>query len=299
MPSATTKANGIEIAYETFGSEEGRPLLLVMGLGGPMLVWHPDFCRLLADKGFFVVRYDNRDVGLSTHLHDAPPPNLMAGLMGDTSSASYTLDDMADDGRGLLEALDIGSAHVVGVSLGGMIAQVMAVRHPATVRSLTSISSTPSPLLSNPTAEVMSAMMLPPPSTRQETLDRMLSLSRVAGSPAYPIDEEWLTDLAGQMWDRGRDAMGIARQTMAIYASGDRTEAVRQIQAPALVIHGDKDPMINVAAGQATASAIPGAELLVLPGMGHDLPRALWPTIVDAISALARRAESVPSPEPA
>jgi pimeloyl-ACP methyl ester carboxylesterase len=285
--SGTVTANGIEIAYETFGAPSGRPLLLVMGLGAPMVVWRPELCQLLADHGFFVIRFDNRDVGRSTHLRGAPMPNLMAALAGDVSGATYTLDDMAEDGFGLLDALGIPAAHVMGVSLGGMIVQTMAALHPDRVLSLTSISSTPAPMLSNPKPEAQQALMTPPPATREAAIARMLDLSRIVGSPAYETDEVWAQQLGGMMWDLGTDVAGVLRQTMAIYASGDRTEAVRRIKLPTLVIHGDSDPLINVSAGRFTAEIIEGAELLVIPGMGHDLPRQVWPTMVDAISAVA------------
>jgi pimeloyl-ACP methyl ester carboxylesterase len=292
MPEGRVAANGIEIAYETSGPDDGRPLLLIMGLGAQMLVWHPDFVGTLVERGFRVVRFDNRDVGLSTHLHDSPVPDLMAALMtGDTSSAAYTFDDMADDAAGLLDGLGIDSAHVVGVSLGGMIAQVLAGRHPARVRSLTSMSSTPAPALADPAPHALAALSAPPATSREGAVTRMVEVSRVVGSPGYPLDEAWLTELAGMMYDRGADPMGVARQTMASYASGDRTEAVRALTVPTLVIHGEDDPLIKVTAGRATAELIEDAELLVIPGMGHDLPRPLWPQIADAITALADRAE--------
>jgi pimeloyl-ACP methyl ester carboxylesterase len=286
-------ANGQQIAYETFGERDGRPLIMVMGLGASMIMWHPDLCAMLAGRGFFVIRFDNRDVGRSTHLHDAGPPDLAGALFrGDVSSASYSLDDMAQDGFGLLDALGIPAAHVVGASLGGMIAQVMAARHPERVLSLTSIMSTPAPGLTNPTPAARVVLMQPPAATREEAIAQMLEAARVTGSPAYPPDEQWRAELAGQVWDLGLDPAGVARQLMAIYVSGDRTEAVRGIGVPALVVHGDSDPLINVSAGRRTAELIAGAELLIIPGMGHDLPRAVWPAIVDAIVAVADRAES-------
>ena len=290
--TATTPNTGMEIAYETFGEDRSRPLLLVMGLGTQMLAWHDDFCRALADRWSYVVRFDNRDVGLSTHLHDAPPPNLMAAFGGDTSSASYTLDDMADDAAGLLDALGLDSAHVVGASLGGMVAQTLAARHQDRVRSLTSIMSTPSPAVGGPTDEALAVLLAPPATSREEAVERSLRAYRVIGSPAYPLDEEWLADVTGRSWDRGYDPIGVARQLLAIHASGDRTEALRSVRVPTLVVHGDSDPLVQVEGGRATAAAVEGAELLVLPGMGHNLPRDLWPTIVDAITRLQDRAEA-------
>jgi pimeloyl-ACP methyl ester carboxylesterase len=284
-------ANGVKIAYETFGERGGRPLVMVMGLGASMLLWHPDLCAMLAGRGFFVIRYDNRDVGRSTHLADAPPADLMAAMMrGDVSSASYSLDDMAEDGFGLLDALDLTAAHVVGASMGGMIAQVMTARHPARVLSLTSIMSTPAPALTNPTPAATAVLMQPPATTREAAITQMLEASRIIGSPGYPVDEQWRTELAAQLWDEGPDPAGTSRQLMAIYASGDRSEAVRGIAVPALVIHGDSDPLINVSAGRRTAELITGSELLIIPGMGHDLPREVWPALADAIVAVADRA---------
>jgi pimeloyl-ACP methyl ester carboxylesterase len=282
----------MEIAFETFGDRGGRPLLMVMGLGAPMLVWHPDWCALLAGRGFFVIRFDNRDVGRSTHLHDAPKPDLRgAAARGDVSSAAYTLDDMADDGFGLLDALDLGSAHILGASLGGMIAQTMAARHPERVLSLTSIMSTPALALCNPKPEAAATLMQPPAASREASIVRSREVARIIGSPGYPPDDEWRAELAGQIWDQGLDPAGVTRQMMAIYASGDRTEAVRAIRVPTLVVHGDSDPLINVAAGERTAELIAGADLLIIPGMGHDLPRPVWPVLVAAVGALAERAE--------
>jgi pimeloyl-ACP methyl ester carboxylesterase len=291
--SGTLPANGLQIAYETFGDRDRRPLIMVMGLGASMLMWHPDLCAMLAGRGFFVIRFDNRDVGRSSHLRDARPADLMGALMrGDVSSASYSLDEMAQDGFGLLDALGLPAAHVLGASMGGMIAQVMAARHPERVLSLTSIMSTPAPALTNPTPAATAVLMQAPATTREEAIKQMLEAARITGSPGYTADQQWRAELAGQMWDQGLDPAGAARQLMAIYASGDRTEAVHGIAVPTLVVHGDSDPLINVSAGRRTAELIAGAELLIIPGMGHDLPRQVWPAIVDAVSAVADRAGS-------
>ena len=292
MPVQTTPANGIEIAYETFGDAGGRPLLLVMGLGTQMLAWHEDFCGALVDRGFFVVRFDNRDIGLSTHLHDAPAPDVMAALGGDLSSASYRLEDMADDTAALLDALGIESAHVVGASMGGMIAQTLAITHPSRVRSLISIMSTPSPKVGSPTAEALAVLLAAPATSREDAIERTLTTYRVVGSPGYPLDEQWLTAIAGEAYDRGYDAVGVARQLLAVHASGDRTAALADVRVPTLVVHGDADPLVQVEGGRATAQAVPGAELMVLEGMGHNLPRELWPTIVDGIARVADRADA-------
>lgn len=289
--SGIVPANGIQIAFEAFGDPGDRPLLLVMGLGAPMLLWHPDFCTLLAERGFFVIRYDNRDVGRSTHLRDAPEPDVRAVIRrGDVSSASYTLDDMAEDGFGLLDGLGLAAAHVLGISMGGMIVQTMAARRPERVLSLTSVASTPAPSLTNPKPEAVAALMLPPVTSREASIAQAVEVSRIIGSPAFPPDDEWREELAGMIWDQGPDPAGRMRQLMAINASGDRTEAVRGIRVPALVVHGDSDPLIDVAAGQRTAQLIEGAELLIIPGMGHDLPRQIWPVLADAVVKVADQA---------
>ena len=290
--SGTVPVGSVEIAYETFGDEGARPLLLVMGLATQMLAWHEELCRELVSRGFFVVRFDNRDVGLSTHLHDAPLPNVMAALGGDTSSAAYTLEDLADDTVGLLDGLGLTRpVHVVGASMGGMIAQTVAIRHPDRVASLTSIMSTPSPRIGPPTQAAAATLLAPPATNREEAVQRALSTYRVIGSPGYPLDEQWLSDIAGQAYDRAYDPLGVARQLLAIHASGDRTPALRRLDVPTLVIHGEDDPLVQVEGGRATAAAVPGAELLVIPGMGHNMPRALWPQLVDGITALADRAD--------
>jgi pimeloyl-ACP methyl ester carboxylesterase len=290
--SGTVPSGPVEIAYETFGDEGDRPLVLVMGLASQMLLWHEDLCRALVGRGFFVVRFDNRDIGLSTHLHDAPKPDVMAAIMGDTSSAAYTLEDCADDTVGLLDGLGITRpVHLVGASMGGMIAQTVAIRHRDRVASLTSIMSTPGPAHGAPTAEATAVLLAPPATNREEAVQRSLNAYRVIGSPGYPLDEQWQQRIAGEAYDRAYDPAGVARQLVAIYASGDRTPALRQLDLPTLVVHGEDDPLVQVDGGRATAAAVPGAELVVVPGMGHNLPRDLWPRLVDAITALADRAE--------
>jgi pimeloyl-ACP methyl ester carboxylesterase len=288
----TVDAGGIEIAYETFGEEGDPPALLVMGLGTQMIWWDDEFCSALADRGYRVIRFDNRDVGLSTHLHDAPTPDVMAALGGDTSSASYTLDDMADDAFGLLDALGIDSAHVVGVSMGGMIAQTMAIRQPARVRSLVSImSTTGDSAVGQPTQEATEALVAPMPSNRDEAIERTVSTWHTIRSPGFSYDEERTRELAELSHDRAFDPAGFGRQLLAILASGDRTANLRRVDVPALVIHGDADILVQPSGGEATAAAIPGADLMIVEGMGHDLPREVWERILDGVEATARRGE--------
>jgi pimeloyl-ACP methyl ester carboxylesterase len=236
------------------------------------------------------VRFDNRDVGLSTHLHDAPAPDVLAALQGDFASASYRLEDMAEDAAGLLDALHLPAAHVVGASMGGMIAQTIAVAHPDRVLSLTSIMSTPGPRIGPPRQGAMAALLAAPATSRQEAVESAVAAYRVIGSPGYPLDEAWLREVAGTAYDRGYDPQGVGRQLVAIKASGDRTEALRSLRVPTLVVHGEDDPLVQVEGGRATAAAVPDAELLTFPGMGHNLPRELWPPIVAAITRTADRA---------
>jgi pimeloyl-ACP methyl ester carboxylesterase len=278
-------AGAVELAYETFGEDGRPPVLLVMGIGSQMINWHEDFCTALA-RGRLVIRFDNRDVGESQWLEGEV--DIAACAAGDTSSAVYTLDDMADDGVGLLDELGLSSAHVVGASLGGMIAQTIAIRHPQRVRTLTSImSTTGEPGVANPTQEAAAALMSPPARSREEAMQRILEVRRVIGSPGFPRDERDIRERAGRAWDRGVNPAGFARQLAAVYASGDRTAALRSLGVPTLVVHGEEDPLIPVSGGRATAAAIPGAELWTIPGMGHDLPRQVWPDLIDRIDALA------------
>jgi pimeloyl-ACP methyl ester carboxylesterase len=289
MPRA--QANGIELEYDTFGDASNPALLLIMGLGVQMLGWDERFCNTLAERGFFVIRFDNRDIGLSSKIEGGPVPNPLQLMAGDYSTASYTLDDMGDDTAGLLDALDIGAAHVVGVSMGGMIGQTLACRHPERVLSLTSImSSTGSRETGQPKPEVLMAMITPVPSDRDGYLDATVNMFKLIGSPAYPPDEAELRALIGASYDRSYYPAGFLRQLAAIAASGDRSGAISSIAAPTLVIHGEDDPLITLSGGEATAAAIPGSKLVKIPGMGHDLPPQLWPQFVDAIVENAERA---------
>jgi len=294
MTEQIAQANGIEIAYETFGDPERPAILLVMGLGVQMLGWPDEFCELLADRGFHVIRFDNRDVGRSTKIEGGPPPDLAAAMMtGDASSASYTLDDMANDAFGLLDHLGIEAAHVVGISMGGMIGQTMAIGRPERVLSLTSIMSTTGDrAVGQPLAEVLPVLVTPAPADRPGFVDHAVSMWRVIASPGFPFDEERIRLLAGASYERSYHPAGFGRQLLAIAASGDRTEALGAVRVPTLVIHGKEDPLITVSGGEATARAIPDAELMVIPGMGHDLPLALWPQVIDAIVQNTARAAS-------
>jgi pimeloyl-ACP methyl ester carboxylesterase len=289
------KSNGIEIEYEEFGKPTAPPLLLIMGLGAQMILWREEFCEQLAARGYRVIRFDNRDVGKSTIFDHLGTPDIMAAataaLTRQSVIAPYLLRDMAADAAGLLEALHIERAHIVGASMGGMIAQALAIDFPQRVLSLTSImSTTGNPQLPPPKPEAMGALMAPIPSTRDEAIARSVFVFRTIGSPGFPFDEGEVRELAARSYDRGFHPAGVARQLVAIMASGSRVEALRAVRAPALVIHGAADPLVPVEGGRDTAAAIPGAELLLIEGMGHDMPRPVWPRMIDAICALAQQA---------
>lgn len=284
---------GIDIVYQRIGKPDAPLVLLIMGVSAQLINWPDAFCLALVRHGLQVVRFDNRDAGLSTHMTGAPPPNLPAALAGDLSSVAYTLSDMAADAVGLMDALGIAQAHVVGASMGAAIAQTMAIEHPRRVRSLTSMMfTTGHPSVGQPSPDAMRNIFGGTPAvTRDEVIRKMVQAFRAAGSPRYPVDEGELTTRAARAYDRAYDPVGTARQAVATVASGDRTELLRQLKVPALVIHGLADPVCDVSGGRATAEAIPGAELLLLEGMGHDLPHALQPEIAARIAALAWRAQ--------
>jgi len=283
--------NGVEIAYQEVGEADAEPLLLVMGLGTQMLGWDERFCSLLAERGFRVVRFDNRDIGRSTMLDAAGAPARLDLFLGRRSTAAYVLADMAVDATGLMDHLGIESAHVVGASMGGMIAQTLAVEHPERTRSLVSImSTTGSRRVGTPTLKAFGLMLAEAPRGRDAYVERILKTFKVVGSPAYPTDVERLRQVAGEMYDRSHNPRGILRQMHAITASGDRTAALRRLRLPTTVIHGTRDPLIRPSGGRATARAIPGARLRIVEGMGHDLPRDLWPVFADEIADTAARA---------
>jgi len=262
----------------------------VPGLGVQLTGWPEPFCAELADRGFFVVRFDNRDAGLSSTFGGGPPPDPMAVYLGDPSSVAYTLEDMADDAAALLDVMGIPAAHLVGSSLGAMIAQTMAARHPEKARSLCSISSTTgSASVSQPTAEAFELLARPPATTREEFIEADIASHRVLGSPGYPSDEAEMRAEAGRAFDRAFNAEGTGRQLCAIIASGDRTASLAGVTAPTVVIHGSEDKLIQPSGGEATARAIPGAELITIDGMGHDFPPGVWPRVIDAIVENAAR----------
>jgi pimeloyl-ACP methyl ester carboxylesterase len=285
----------IDIAYERRGEPSDPAILLVMGVAAQLLNWPEGFCDALVEQGLQNIRFDNRDSGRSTHMVDAPPPDLPAALSGDLSSASYTLSHMAGDAVGLIDALGLSAVHVVGASMGGAIAQTMAIEHPERVLSLTSMMSTTGDMaVGQAKPETLEALFSGPRAvTREDVVAQRVHAASVVGSPGYPTDLAAVAEVAGRAFDRGHDDIGVARQAVASVASGDRTQALRSLDVPTLVIHGVDDPMCDVSGGRATAEAITGAELLLIDGMGHNLPPALWPRIVDAIAAIVARGEAL------
>ncbi|HVA03473.1 MAG TPA: alpha/beta hydrolase [Acidimicrobiales bacterium] len=288
---------GIELCYEWRGAPGDPVVVLIAGLGRQLIGWDDSFCQLLVDEGFSVLRFDNRDTGLSTHLEGGPPFDLAAARAGGREAVAYTLDDMADDTAGLLDALGIERAHIVGTSMGGMIAQTLAIAHPARVRSLCSImSTTGADDAGRSTPEAMAVVMQRPATDRETYVSTELANSAVIGSRGSLVDESWRRRRFESFFDRGIDASGTARQIMAIVASGDRTAGLAGITVPTLVIHGDVDPLITLPGGEATARAISGAVLVVIPDMGHEIPPAVQSTIVEAIAGNARRADEASAP---
>jgi pimeloyl-ACP methyl ester carboxylesterase len=287
---------GITLCYETFGEDADPPALLVMGLATQMIAWDDEFCALLAERGFRVVRFDNRDVGRSTHLDDAGVPGRLDLFLG--RNPAYLLSDMAADTVGLMDRLEIDSAHVVGISMGGMIGQTLAIEHPERIRSLVSMhSTTGGRWVGTPTPKVFRHMLSPAPRSREELVERIRLTYELIGSRAYPTDDERLRLVAEASWERGHNPRGVLRQLHAISSSGDRTAALRKLDLPVTVLHGTRDTLIRPSGGRATARAIPGARLRIFEGMGHDLPRDAWPTFVDEIADTAVRAGHRPRAE--
>lgn len=289
-------ASGIEICYETFGDADDPAVLLVMGLGGPMGWWSADFCENLRRRGFFVLRYDNRDTGRSSRVtprRRTTRSAVVTTYLGSRKHAEYAMQDLADDAIGLLDALRIEHAHVVGVSMGGMIAQTIALASPERVLSLTSMmSSTGRRSVGWQDPRLLPMLFGRSGLDRQGYIERHALTMTAIGSRHYPADPEAGRLRAEETFDRGWSASGVARQMLAVISQPDRTAELRTLTMPALVVHGLQDRMVHVSGGRATAQAIPGAELLLIPGMGHDLPTALDDTICDAIERTARRSDS-------
>jgi len=288
----TTKANGLELAYEQMGETGDPPILLIMGLGSQMIGWPDRFCQRLIGRRFHVTRYDNRDCGLSTHFTEAGTPDFAALLSGEAPAPAYLVEDMAADAAGLLDALSLSPAHVVGVSMGGMIAQALAINHPGDVCSLTSIMSTPSPSVGAPTEKARAALLRPPATGKEDYIEQSVETFAVIGSPGFPYDEELRRAIAAESYDRDPDQSGAARQLHAILSSPDRTPGLQRLDVPTLVIHGTGDPLVQPEGGRATAAAVSGAQLVLEEGMGHDLPEELWDDIIGHIEALTRRADA-------
>jgi len=282
---------GITLCYETFGEPTNPPALMIMGLGTQMVAWHEELCGTLAARGLYVVRFDNRDIGRSTHLQ-GKPPTVAQLLTRSPRAARYSLLDMAEDAARLLDELQLAPAHVIGASMGGMIAQALAARHPDHVRSLVSMmSSTGSRRSGQPSLRVYSIFLRRAPRGREGFIRHMEAVFNAIGSRGLPRALDDLRALAARSYDRDHDPQGPGRQLAAILAAGNRTPELRRIVAPTLVIHGSADPLIAPSGGRATARAIPGARLLTIEGMGHDLPRAAWPQLIDAIAAHAFAAD--------
>ncbi|MDZ7685255.1 MAG: alpha/beta hydrolase [Gammaproteobacteria bacterium] len=282
-------ANNIEIEYDTFGDPSGRPLLMIMGLGAQMTRWREELCQMLADEGHYVIRFDNRDIGLSQKFGHFGVPNIMRvfadSQAGKPVHAPYTLGDMAEDAEGLLNALHIDKAHVCGASMGGMIAQMMAVHHRERVLSLTSImSTTGDPNLPKSTEEASAALTSPPGKDLDEVVERAVAVARAIGGKGFPIEAEAIKQRARADYERSFYPDGVSRQMAAIAATGNRRHQLEHLDLPTLVIHGSDDPLVPVEGGVDTHEAIKGSRLKVIDGMGHDLPEAAWPEIVEAIT---------------
>lgn len=293
IEQTATVQDGIELCFDTFGEPSDPTLLLVMGLGGPLNWWNPDICRLLASRGFFVVRFDNRDVGKSTTVSGGGgrQSDVLRSFLRKQHTPPYTLSDMAGDAVGLLDHLGVDKAHVVGVSMGGMIAQTLAIDHPERLLSLVSImASTGRRSVGWQDPRLLPMLLGKGGRSREQVVAQSARTWLTIGSPAYPTPADEVRARAGETYDRGLDLAGVIRQMQAFLAQPDRTRALRNVRVPTLVIHGLSDRLVHVSGGRATAAAIPDAELLLVPGMGHDMPRQLWPTFADGIERTAARA---------
>jgi pimeloyl-ACP methyl ester carboxylesterase len=295
QPPQIARANGIDICYEIFGDANAEPMVLIMGLGGQMILWDDDFCQQLAGRGFRVIRFDNRDIGKSSRMSGGkrltPFELLKLRFLKIPVAAPYRLIDMAKDTVGLMDALDVKSAHLVGMSMGGMIAQEIALSFPQRLRSLTSImSTTGNPRLPPPTRAATAVLMAPPPTTKEEYLVRYAETWKVLRAGRFPEDEARDPGRAERTYERGLNPAGVGRQLRAVLASGSRKERLHAVTAPTLVIHGTVDPLVHPAGGKDTAASIPGAKLLMIDGMGHALPIRFWPEIIEAIDRHAHGA---------
>ncbi len=289
----TDIGEGITLCHDSFGDPSDQPMLLIMGLGTQMIAWREDFCEQLASRGFYVVRFDNRDAGLSTHV-TGPPPTLRQMFTRKLPESAYSLEDMADDTLRLTEALNLGPVHVVGASMGGMIGQVMAARHPDHVRSLVSImSNTGSRWTGQPGLSAYRLFLKEAPDEREAFIDHVLALFAIVGSHGDLYDEEYIRDVTARSFDRDHDAAAVGRQLGATLKTGNRDAMLRSIKAPTLVIHGTEDRLVRPSGGKATKRAVSDARLMMIEGMGHDLPRGAWPQILDAIAENAERAADV------
>ena len=283
----------IIVAFQCFGDPTLPPVFLIMGGGAQMINWPEGFCIEVASRGLHPIRFDNRDTGLSTHLSDAPAPDFLTVQSGDFSIVTYTLSDMAADTVGLIDALGFDSVHLVGASMGGMIAQTVAIEYPERVRSLTSMMSTTGDhSVGQPDYAVLANLGAPPSDDRQGFIDWQVRSLKAIGSPKYPLDENAAAENAGRAWDRDHDPLGMLRQCVGVIKSGDRTELLRSLRIPTLVIHGENDKMVDISGGRATAAAIQDAELAIFEGMGHGLPKPLWSEFANRIADLIHRVES-------
>jgi len=297
QPPQLARANGIELCYEIFGDAEAEPMLLIMGLGAQMIHWDDDFCRQLAARGFRVIRFDNRDIGKSSKMTGGkrltPFELIKLRFLKIPVAAPYKLHDMAEDVIGLMDTLGIPSAHVVGASMGGMIAQEMAISFPQRVRSLTSImSTTGDPRIPAPSREATAVLMAPPPASKEEYFVRYAQTWKVLRNGSFPQDEALDRSRAERAYERGLNPAGVGRQLRAILASGSRKQRLGSVKAPTLVIHGTVDPLVRPEGGKDTAASIPGAKLLMIEGMGHALPIPMWPQVIDAIDKHAHAASA-------
>jgi pimeloyl-ACP methyl ester carboxylesterase len=292
MSEQFARVGDLDICFETFGDPEDPAILLIMGLGTQMVAWHDDFCTELAGRGYFVIRHDNRDIGRSTHLSRFKAPSLVKLATRDRA-APYTLADMAGDSIGVLDHLGIEKAHIVGASMGGMIAQTIAIRHPERALSLVSIFSNTGGFWNGQPALTMYAVLLrPAPRDRERFINHAVEMFEKIGGKGYEPGVEDLRTIATRSFDRGGDPAGPSRQLGAIVADRDRRPELRNLRLPATVIHGTDDKLVRPSGGKATAKAIPGAKLVLIEGMGHGLPRGAWPRILDAIEETAKRAEA-------